>query len=169
MHITIKVVSPNPAHGRVYSIQLYVIKFVSDFWQVVGFPTSTLVSSTNKTDSNNIARILFKVVLSTIALTPNPIPSFNRSFAHFLFDYKIIGFYSVIFRSYFPYNRQNSTWTVLIRVVERTKNLSIIFFWFAENLENSHVVTTLNFSTNNGKIIYYFHRNLHERGLFFPH
>ena len=28
--ITTKVVSSNPTHGEVYSIQLYVIKFVSD-------------------------------------------------------------------------------------------------------------------------------------------
>ena len=35
--VTIKVVSTNPAHDEVYSIQLYVIKFVSDLWQVVGF------------------------------------------------------------------------------------------------------------------------------------
>jgi len=31
------VVSSNPAHGEVYSIQLYVIKFVSDLRQVGGF------------------------------------------------------------------------------------------------------------------------------------
>ena len=30
-------VSSNPAHGEVYSIQHYVIKFVSDFRQVGGF------------------------------------------------------------------------------------------------------------------------------------
>ena len=30
-------VSKNPAHGEVYSIQHYVIKFVSDLWQVGGF------------------------------------------------------------------------------------------------------------------------------------
>jgi hypothetical protein len=35
--ITTKVVSSNSAHGEVYSIQLYVIKFVSDFQQVGGF------------------------------------------------------------------------------------------------------------------------------------
>jgi hypothetical protein len=35
--ITIKVVSSNPVHGRVYSIQNYVIKFVSDLRQVGGF------------------------------------------------------------------------------------------------------------------------------------
>jgi len=32
-----KVVSSNPVHGEVYSIQHYVIKFVSDLRQVVGF------------------------------------------------------------------------------------------------------------------------------------
>jgi len=35
--ITTKVVSLNPAHGEVYSIQHYVIKFVGDLRQVIGF------------------------------------------------------------------------------------------------------------------------------------
>jgi protein gp37 len=35
--ITTKVVSSNPAHGEVYSIQYYVIQFVSDLRQVSGF------------------------------------------------------------------------------------------------------------------------------------
>jgi hypothetical protein len=35
---TTKVVSANPAHGEVYLIQHYVIKFVSDLRQVFGFP-----------------------------------------------------------------------------------------------------------------------------------
>jgi hypothetical protein len=35
--ITTKIVSLNPAHGEVYSIQLYVIMYVSDLWQVCGF------------------------------------------------------------------------------------------------------------------------------------
>ena len=35
--ITTKVVSLNPTHGEVYSIQHYVIKFVSDLRQVSGF------------------------------------------------------------------------------------------------------------------------------------
>jgi hypothetical protein len=35
--ITTKVVSLNPAHGKVYSIQHYVIKFVSNLRQVSGF------------------------------------------------------------------------------------------------------------------------------------
>jgi hypothetical protein len=35
--ITAKVVSFNPTHGEVYSIQYYVIKFVSDLQKVCGF------------------------------------------------------------------------------------------------------------------------------------
>jgi hypothetical protein len=35
--ITTKVVSLNPVHGEVYSIQHYVIKFVGDLWHVSGF------------------------------------------------------------------------------------------------------------------------------------
>jgi len=35
--ITTKVVSSNPARGEVYSIQHYVLKFVSDLRQVGGF------------------------------------------------------------------------------------------------------------------------------------
>ena len=35
--MTTKVVSSNPVHGEVYSIQHYVIKFVSDLRQVNGF------------------------------------------------------------------------------------------------------------------------------------
>jgi hypothetical protein len=37
VHITINVVSLNPTHGEVYSIQHHVIKFVSDLRQVGGF------------------------------------------------------------------------------------------------------------------------------------
>jgi hypothetical protein len=35
--VGIKVVSSNPAHGEVYSIQHFVIKFASDLRQVGGF------------------------------------------------------------------------------------------------------------------------------------
>ena len=37
MPITTKVVSLNPVHGKVYLIQHYAIKFVSDLGQVGGF------------------------------------------------------------------------------------------------------------------------------------
>jgi hypothetical protein len=35
--ITAKVVSSNPTHGEMYSIQQYVVTFVSYFWQVSDF------------------------------------------------------------------------------------------------------------------------------------
>ena len=38
VHITTKVVSSNPVHGEVYSIQHYVIKFVRHLRHVGGFP-----------------------------------------------------------------------------------------------------------------------------------
>jgi hypothetical protein len=65
--ITTKVVSSNPAHGEVYSMQRYVIKFVSDLRQVGGYLRLSL-SSTNKTYHNYIAEILLKVALNTITL-----------------------------------------------------------------------------------------------------
>jgi hypothetical protein len=37
VHITTDVVSLNMAHGAVYSMQLYVVKFVSDLGQVGSF------------------------------------------------------------------------------------------------------------------------------------
>jgi len=43
--ITTNVVSLNPAHGKVYSIQQYVIKFVSYLRQVSDFFSGTLVSA----------------------------------------------------------------------------------------------------------------------------
>ena len=55
-------------HDEVYSIQHYVIKFVSDLRQVGGFSPSTLVSTTNKNDRHDIIEILLKVALRTINL-----------------------------------------------------------------------------------------------------
>jgi hypothetical protein len=60
MQITINVVSSNPAHVEVHSIQHYVKRFISDLLQVGGFlqalwfPPGTLVSSTNKADCHDI-------------------------------------------------------------------------------------------------------------------
>ena len=64
MPITTNVVSLNPAHGEVYSIQLYVIKLVSK----LQFSTGTPVFSTYETDRNDIIEILLKVALNTIIL-----------------------------------------------------------------------------------------------------
>ena len=65
------VVSSNPAPGEVYSIQHYVIKFVSDLRQVGGFlrilrfhPSIKLTTTTSE--------ILLKVALNTITLLPPP-------------------------------------------------------------------------------------------------
>jgi hypothetical protein len=57
-----------PRSGEVYSIQHYVIKFVSDLRQIGGFNPSTPVSSTYmyNTDRHDITEILLKVALNTI-------------------------------------------------------------------------------------------------------
>ena len=54
---------------NVYSIQHYVIKFVSGRLLYPGIA----VSSTNKTDRHDITEILLKVALNTITLIPNPV------------------------------------------------------------------------------------------------
>ena len=61
---TTNVVSSNPAHGELYSIQHYMIKFFSDLRKVGGF----LRSSRSKTDRHDIAEILLKLALNTINL-----------------------------------------------------------------------------------------------------
>jgi hypothetical protein len=63
---TNKVVSSKTVHGEVYSIQYYVIKFVSDLLQIGGFLVVLGVSFTNKSDRHNIAEIMLKVALNTI-------------------------------------------------------------------------------------------------------
>ena len=68
--ITTKIVISNLVHGDVYSIQHYMIMFVSDLWQIIGFFSGTQVSSTNKIDRNDITEILLKVTLNTIYLKP---------------------------------------------------------------------------------------------------
>jgi hypothetical protein len=62
--ITTKVLSLNPVHDEVYSIQHYMIKFVSETYQ--WFSPSIPASSTNKTDRHDIAEILLKMALNTI-------------------------------------------------------------------------------------------------------
>jgi len=63
-----KVVSSNSAHGEAYTLQHYVLKFVSHVRQVGGFlqvrlfrPPITLTAT--------ITEILFKMAFSTITLT----------------------------------------------------------------------------------------------------
>ena len=73
MPITIKVVSSNPVHGEVYSIQHYVIKFVKDLRQVSGSLQSLWFPPSLKTDRHDITEILLKVALNTITQTITPI------------------------------------------------------------------------------------------------
>ena len=62
--ITTNVVSSIPADGKVYSIQHYVIKFVSDLRQVGGFIQVLRFPPPIKL--NDITEILLKVALNTI-------------------------------------------------------------------------------------------------------
>jgi hypothetical protein len=55
MHVTTNVMISNPAHGEVYSKKHYVITFVSDLWQVDGFPQAFQFFPTIKRYSWNIA------------------------------------------------------------------------------------------------------------------
>ena len=52
-----------------YSIQHYVIMFVSNLRQVGRFSLGTLISFTNKTDLHDVSEILLEVELNTINLT----------------------------------------------------------------------------------------------------
>ena len=70
--ITAKVVSSNPVHGEVNSIQHYVIKFVSDLRQGGGFLLVLWFPPPKKTDRHDITEILLKVALSTINHKPKP-------------------------------------------------------------------------------------------------
>jgi hypothetical protein len=62
----IKVVGSNPVDGEVYSIQHYVIKFVSDLRQVGGFLRVLRFPPPIKIDRHDITEILLKVALNTI-------------------------------------------------------------------------------------------------------
>ena len=61
--ITTNVMSSNPVHGEVYSIQHYVIKFVSDFRQVGSFLRVPRFPPPKKPTA---IEILLKVALHTI-------------------------------------------------------------------------------------------------------
>jgi hypothetical protein len=62
VHKSTNVVSWNPAHGEMYSIQHYVIKFASDMQKVILFPPPIKWLP-------RYFQLLLKVVLSTITLT----------------------------------------------------------------------------------------------------
>ena len=74
--------SSNPVHGEVFSIQHYVIKFVSDVCQVGDFLRVIRLSSTNKTYRHDITEILLKVALNTININQ---PTFMHVHIFFIF------------------------------------------------------------------------------------
>jgi hypothetical protein len=79
MPITTKVVSSNPAHGEVYSIQLYVIKFISNLRHVGNF---------QQTGRHDITEIVLKVALTTLTLTLTTIDNrYNECNVFFLQAY----------------------------------------------------------------------------------
>ena len=57
--------------GEMYSIQYYVIKFLSGLRLAGGLFLGTPVSSTNKTGRHDISVILLKVALNTINHQPH--------------------------------------------------------------------------------------------------
>jgi hypothetical protein len=59
-------VGSSPVDWEVYSIQHYVIKFVSDLRQVGGFLRVLLFPPPIKIDRHDITEILLKVALNTI-------------------------------------------------------------------------------------------------------
>jgi hypothetical protein len=69
--ITTQVVSSNPVHGEVYSIQYYVKMFASDLRQIGSFLRVHRFSSTIKTERDDITEILLKVALNIMVLIIN--------------------------------------------------------------------------------------------------
>ena len=64
--IPTKVVKSNPTESEVYSIQHYVIKFVSDLRQVCGFLRVLLFPPPIKFDCHDLTELMLKVALSTL-------------------------------------------------------------------------------------------------------
>jgi len=68
--IITNIVTSNPVHGEVYSIQHYMIvcqRLATGRW----FSPATSVSSNNITDRHDITERSLKVALNTITQTPN--------------------------------------------------------------------------------------------------
>ena len=61
----------NVFHGEVYLIQPYVIKFVSDLWQVGGYLWVLQFPPPLKLTATDITEILLKVTLNTIKVSDN--------------------------------------------------------------------------------------------------
>ena len=86
-----KIVSLNPVHGEVYSIQHYVIKFVRELRQVGGFLEVLRFHPLSKPDCHDISEILLKVVLNTINQT-KLINNCSKCPISFLLNYIVEGY-----------------------------------------------------------------------------
>ena len=103
--ITTKVVSSNPTHDEVISIQLYVIKFVSDLRQVGGFLRVLQFPPPIKLTVAIYTEILLKVALNTITLTitlvsVKCIQSMNNAIFQTRIKLRSVGSTCVIFDDY---------------------------------------------------------------------
>ena len=70
--LTTKVMNSNPAHGEVYSIPHYVIKFVSDLGQVGDFPRVLRYPPQIKTVCHDVTEIFLKVGNITYVVSSKP-------------------------------------------------------------------------------------------------
>ena len=70
--ITTNVVSSNSSHGEVYSIQLYVTKFVSDLWQVCGFLRLVWFPPTIKLTTEILLKVALNIIILTLSRRYNP-------------------------------------------------------------------------------------------------
>ena len=117
MVITTNIVTSNNAHGEVYSIQCYVIKFVSDLWQVGGFLCVLQFPPPIKlTATIYITKILLNVALNTITLT-----------------HKIIDHYKIINK---PTLIVTALYAILFKrliIVNTFKNISLLEYSYQEH------------------------------------
>ena len=108
-----------PRSGR--DVQHYGIKFVSDLRQIGGFSLGSPVSSTNKTDCHDIAKILLKVALNTI----------KQAYCTIINELVIrISFYD--FEGYWVYHyhfQQFSSYIMTTRLVRYQKAWTVIMNW----------------------------------------
>ena len=103
-----------PGSGEVYSIQHYVIKFVSDLKQVGVFLGVLPFPPSIKPDCHNIAEILLKVTLNTISLA--------WKILHFWFPWQ----YNKTYLYSWTNNKVKSDICIYLIVVKLYRNLIVI-------------------------------------------
>ena len=94
-----KIVSLNHVLGEVYSIQHYVIKFLSDLRQVGGFLWVLRYHPLSKANRHDITEILLKVVLNTINQT-KLINNCSKCRISFLLNYIVEGYSINVIRTH---------------------------------------------------------------------